>query len=199
MKTLTIIFLLINLAFASTSIYNIKSDEKEIGTLSVQTKTLANNQRKYKTHLKIDVDAFIFSYHLEYKENALFDEKGLLSFKVEESEDGKKRSMSAKRENNKLLFANGKEILLTQIDTTPFDMEEIFPYIHNEDKAFTLKSFDALTGELLDNSYKILESTQHYRVEKQNSKDNEIEFMTLSKAGKLLKVEGSDFEMILRK
>jgi len=199
MKTLIIILLLTNLAFSSTSIYDIKSDGEEIGTLSVKTKTLSNNQRVYKTHLKIDIDTFIFSYHLEYKENALFDNKGLLRFKVEEFEDGQKKRMSAKRKNGRLIFKNGKKILLSKIGITPFDMDETSPYANIDSKSFTLKSFDALTGELFDNSYKVFESHKQLRLEKRNSRDDEVEVMTISKEGKLLSIKGVDFEMTLRK
>ena len=202
MKTLTILLILINLAFASTSIYDIKSEGEQIGTLSVQTKTLANNQKEYKTHLKISIDSFLFSYHYVYKENALFDAEGLLRFKVEESDDGEKKSMSAKREGGKLLFSNGKEILLTHIDVTPFDMDDNANYKNNI-KKFTLKSFDGLTGDLVDEMYVEEENLkmegQIYKVfEKKNSFNDEVEKLYISEDGELKKVVGNDFEMLHR-
>ena len=182
-----------------TEINEGKSNGKQIGTLSVKTKTLANKQREYKTHLKIAVDSLLFTYQYEYREHALFDKKGLLRFKVEEIEDGEKKSMRAKREGNKLLFTNGKEILLTQIDVTPFDIDEPSQYDNMDIKEFTLKSFDALTGEVFTEMYKVLQSDTQYRLEKRTSRQNEVEFMTISKEGKLLRVECVDFEIILRK
>ena len=199
MKTLTIILLLANLAFASTEIYDIKSDDKQIGTLSVKTKTLANEQREYKTHLKISIDSFLFTYKYEYRENALFDTKGLLSFHVKELDDGIEKIMSAKREGSKLLFANGEEILLREIDITPFDMDEPSKYDNSDIKEFNLKSFDGLTGEVVTEMYKVLQSSTHHLLEKRNSFNDEVEVISISKEGKLLKVESSDYEMVLRK
>lgn len=199
MKLLITLLLLTNLIFATTEIYDIKSDGKQIGTLSVKTKTLVNNQREYKTHLKNSVDSFLFTYHYEYREYALFDKEGLLSFKVEELDDGTEKIMSAKREGNKLLFANGKEILLSEIDITPFDMDEPSKYNNSDIKEFTLKSFDGLTGEVVTEMYKVLQSSKHHLLEKRNSLNDEIEVLSISKEGQLLRLEGVDFEMILRK
>ena len=60
-------------------------------------------------------------------------------------------------------------------------------------------TLDALTGELFDNSYKVLESHKQLRLEKRNSRDDEVEVMTISKEGKLLSIKDVDFEMTLRK
>jgi len=203
MKLLTTMLLLSSLVFSTTEIYDLKSDGKQIGALSVKTKTLSNKQREYKTHLKIAVDSFLVTYQYEYREDAIFDKKGLLRFKVEEIEDGEKKSMRAKREDNKLLFTNGKEILLTQIDVTPFDMNDETRYYKSDVKKFTLKSFDGLTGKLIEEMYEEVESekidAQIYKViEKRTSLNNEVEKFYISEDGELRKIVGEDYEMILR-
>ena len=203
MKLLTTMLLLSSLAFATTEIYDLKYDGKQIGALSVKTKILANKQREYRTHLKIAVDSLLVTYQYEYREDAIFDKKGLLPFKVEEIEDGKKKSMRAKREDNKLLFTNGKEIFFTQIDVTPFDMNDETRYYKSDIKKFTLKSFDGLTGKLIEEMYEEVESekidAQIYKViEKRTSLNNKIEKFYISEDGALRKVVGEDYEMILR-
>ncbi|HIP29567.1 MAG TPA: hypothetical protein EYG93_06595 [Sulfurospirillum arcachonense] len=85
MKLLTAMLLLSSLAFVTIEIYDLKSDDKQIGTLSIKIKTLKNKQRKYKTHFKISVDSLIFTYHHEYKEHVLCNKKRLLRFKGEEN------------------------------------------------------------------------------------------------------------------
>ena len=50
---LVIIMFFTSIAFAKSSIYDLKSDGKQIGILTVKTENLENRQYKYKTHLKL--------------------------------------------------------------------------------------------------------------------------------------------------
>jgi len=47
--------------------------------------------------------------------------------------------------------------------------------------------------------YKVLQSNKHYQLEKRTSRQNEVELLNMSKEGKLLRLEGVDFDMKLRK
>ena len=203
MKILTILLLISNLVFAQKSIYDLKSDGNQIGTLSVETKNLENGQRQYKTKLKVTIDSLLYSYSYEYKEEALFDEKGLLSFLIQENDNGKHKKMTAKRDANHLLFANGMVVDMVAIDVTPFNMNDETRYYKSDVKKFTLKSFDGLTGKLIEEMYEEVASekidAQIYKViEKRTSLNNEVEKFYISEDGALRKVVGEDYEMILR-
>jgi hypothetical protein len=138
-------------------------------------------------------------YQYEYKESVLFDKDGLVEFVVEEFDDGDYKKMSAKKEGEKIIFSNGKEIEFSQIDTTPFEIG-IVPDENSTKTEFSLKSFDALSGDFMSVNCQVLESKKvdnkmQYKIKKRNSIDNKIEILTITKEGKLLDVKGEDFQM----
>lgn len=198
-----IIILVVNIAFSKSIMYDLKADGKNIGTLSVKTEKIGNKGYTYKTYLRFSRTYIFTDYTYEYRENAFFDKDGLVNFTVEEKIDGEHKKMSAKREGTVLVFANGKKIKLSQLDVTPFDIDETSKYDDQNIKKFTLKSFDGLTAELVDEIYKVLGSEKvdgrvFQILEKRNSINNEVETLTITASGKLLKVKTEDFEMILR-
>lgn len=199
MKILTTIILLTNIIFAKTISYDISADKKKIGTFTVKIEKLKNKHHRYNSHLKFSTTYMFIKYQYEYKENVLFDKDGLVEFVVEEFDDGDYKKMSAKKEGEKIVFSNGKEIEFSQIDTTPFEIG-IVPDENSTKTKFSLKSFDALSGDLMSVNCQVLESKKvdnqmQYKIKKRNSIDNKVEILTITKEGKLLDVKGEDFQM----
>ena len=203
MKLVIITMFFVSIAFAKSSIYDLKSDGKQLGTLTVKTENLENSRYKYTKHLKLSSTYMFFNDTYVYRENALFDKDGLVEFTVEEIEDGKQKMMSGKRVGDELVFGNGKRIKLSQIDITPFEIDASSIEDYSDIKKFTLKTFDGLTGDLLDEFYQVLDSQKIngqicHILQKRNSINDEVETLTLTKSGELLEVVGEEFKMILR-
>lgn len=199
MKILTIIILLTNIAFAKTLIYDVKTNGKKIGTFTIKVEKLKNQYHRYNSHLKFSTTYMFWKYQYEYKESVLFDKDGLVEFVVEEFDNEDYKRMSAQRKGEKLIFANGKEVEFSQIDTTPFEIG-IVPDDNSTKKKFSLKSFDALSGDFMTIYCQVLESKKvdnkmHYKIKKRTSIDNKIEILTITKEGKLLNVKGEDFKL----
>ena len=203
MKILIVVMVLVNIAFSKSIIYDLKADGKQIGTLSVKTENLENKRYNYRSDLKFSGTYMFFKYTYAYRENAFFDKNGLEKYTVEEFSDDNQQMMSGKRVGSELVFGNGKRIKLSQIDVTPFDINLSSKYDDSNIKNFTLKTFDGLTGELVDEFYQVSESQKVngqacYVLEKRNSKNDEVEKLTITKGGELIGVVGEEFKMTLR-
>ena len=191
--------LIVNIVYANSVFFELKNDEKVIGSFTCTLDALKEEHLHYTSKLELRGTYMFLKYHYIYKEDAFFDKKGLLRFKVEEFDDGKQKMVSAKREGNWLVFSNGKTVDLREIDITPFDVSDI--YVKTDKTIHTLKTFDSLSGDLLTHTYKTISAKKDnnqtlYIIEKEDNVTNDKEIIVIDKNGKIIKMKNELFEAI---
>jgi len=180
--------------------YELIIDNKKAGNLEFICIKDKNNIYKYITKLNMKYKYMFMDYEYKYKQEAYVKNGALQSLVVYEKDDNEVKKVKAKRDGDFLVYTNGIKIDMTKIDYLPFDYKSKSYENKINDKNFTLRTFDPLSGETYMEKNHILDDSNNDLIKiKTIGYKNNSEEKTILKDGTLINLKNEFFEANLIK
>ncbi len=199
-KILFFVFVLASILNGSKE-YNLKyeifNDGEQIGTLEALSIKNSEGIFKYSTRFDVEMSYLFMEFNYLYVEDAYVEGDEVVSLFVYEKEDDDIQKAKAVKNGDHLVYGDGTKVELSKIDYFPFDF---IPNIEKklEQKEFTLKTFDTLSGKVVieKNTITKKQDGKYYieTISLDDSKDEQKEEKVISKDGIVEYMKNKYFE-----
>lgn len=176
--------------------YELKDNEKNIGSILYQGLSKKSNGYMYKFHeIKISSKELFFSFNYNYKETINISEDGSISFIAYENIDGDKKKVHGVIKDNSVIYKDGTILDISNIDSIPFLLTNKSFSQTLLLRNFSVKTFDPMKQRVKTNHYKFLEiKDEIFFYQMTNTLDKDTSLAGFDKAGNLVYIENKLFQ-----